>query len=337
MWKSFLIFCGTLCINHVQAVTLNVDIQGTTVKWRDADIQSNGLSPSNWFLSHDLPSASAFTQYSVSMPSSVVLKKGGVSVNLPLSVVGFQYMSPKAQGLETYSYGGSELVTRNASRIEVSGVGKGDKIVRLSGNGTPITHLRPVLGPIDSDYVINAFTKSNAHKGHYSGQVVIKLAYDYISSVSKVRARYHMFLPLNITINYTPSVLNTVLSPCLTSAKMKTNYDRRDSVSGYIVCQFRASGVLPYGITLSLKDRDDYLLTGPNGKTIPYSVSCNECTDNILVDNNTVKKAKTQINNDNKASSIPFSLRIHFDDKDLSQLKTGKYRDDFMFIVEPRV
>jgi len=240
-----------------------------------------------------------------------------------------------------YTGSGSTQLIRDGARIIANGVGQGENLIYLTTDATPFTHFRPIFKAVDKSTLLKSFTDVKAISGPYTGQSTITVAYDYVVPMSGVRARHTLSLPLTLSVNYEPAVLNTVRSPCLTSNQsMTTRYDRRDNVSGNILCTFTAEGVFPLGLKLSLFSDDvrKYRLIGPENKTIPFSVECLRCKDKILVRDNIVKVHSTYIeNNAGNLNLMPFNLRIFFDNKKLNELKTGKYTGTFRFLIVPRI
>ncbi|PQJ64200.1 hypothetical protein BTO10_05265 [Vibrio chagasii] len=340
MWNLFLTVAILLFIAPAQAVLLTVDIRGDNVRWNQSESVTNGFVPSNWFLSYGLPSAKAFTQARISANQSITLRGGGQTVSIPLEIIGFEYMSPKVDNLRSYKGSGSTQLTLDGVLIIANGVGQGEKLINLTTEATPFTHFRPIFKAVDRSTLLKSFTDVKAIRGIYTGQSTITVEYDYVVPMSGVRARHTLSVPLTISVNYEPAVLNTVRSPCLQSNQsMTTRYDRRDNVSGNILCTFTAEGVFPLGLKLSLysEDAGNYHLIGPENKTIPFSVECSRCEDKILLRDNNVRVQSTYIDNAGNLNVLPFNLRIFFDNKKLNELKTGKYRGIFRFLIEPRI
>ena len=340
MWNLFLTVAILLFIAPAQAVLLTVDIRGDNVRWNQSESVTNGLVPSNWFLSYGLPSAKAFTQARISASQSITLRGKGKKVSIPLQIIGFEYMSPKVLNLISYKGSGSTQLIRDGARIIANGVKQGQSLINLTTEATPFTHFRPIFKAVDKSTLLKSFTDIKATSGIYTGQSTITVEYDYVVPMSGVRARHTLSVPLTLSVNYEPAVLNTVTSPCLISNQsMTTRYDRRDNVSGNILCTFTAHGIFPLGLKLSLYSEDvrKYRLIGPENKTIPFSVECLRCKDKILLRDNNVKVQSTYIDNAGNLNVLPFNLRIFFDNKKLNELKTGKYRGIFRFLIEPRI
>lgn len=341
MWKLFLTVAILLFIAPAQAVYLTVDIRGDNVRWNQSESVINGFVPSNWFLSYGLPSAKAFTQARISASQRITLRGRGKTVFIPLEIIGFEYMSPKADNLSSYKGSGSTKLIRDGVRISANGVEQGESLINLTTEATPFTHFRPIFKAVDKSTLLKSFTDIKAISGRYTGQSTITVEYDYVVPMSGVRARHTLSVPLTISVDYNPAVLNTVTSPCFSpNNSMTTRYDRRDNVSGNILCTFTAQGIFPLGLKLSLFSDDvrKYHLIGPENKTIPFSVECSSCKNKILLRDNIVKVHSTYIeNNAGNLNLMPFNLRIFFDNKKLNELKTGKYRGIFRFLIEPRI
>ncbi|MFM5781521.1 hypothetical protein ACET8B_02050 [Aeromonas caviae] len=343
-WQVLLGGLTLLMSQCVLAIPVDAEIKGDTFRWVSAQSSfDGGVTPSVWATPASLvpaqsyiPGASALA----SMPVSMIGPKGS-SVKLNLQLIGMEYNSPEASGM-TPAPGGSATVSLSGGLVRVQGLGAGDQSITLSREVTPFTHARPVISLGDSTSIVQAFVDAGAAPGRYATQVSIPLSYDY--ERAGVRIRYQWTLPLALTIEYTPAILNdvTLISP--TAGVMTPRYYNKGGdqyVSGEAVYNGVASGYFSNGLRLRLKTGDNYEMVGPNNTTIPLSVSCLQCEQALLVD----KGVMTLPDLATKGTRVPgvnvpainFTIGVQFADVALSTLETGAYQGVFALLFEPEV
>ncbi|MBL0656194.1 hypothetical protein JD524_16420 [Aeromonas caviae] len=275
------------------------------------------------------------------MPISLVGPKGS-SVQLTLQLKGMEYLSPNLTGVEDVTGGGSAVVSASGGSVRVQGQGLGDRNVVLSTEVTPFTHARPLISLGDTAAIMQAFRDANAAPGNYFSQVSIPLSYDY--ERSGVRIRYNWSLPLSLAINYTSTMLNDLTLTSPTGGAMTPAYYSSGGVQyakGQAIYNGIATGVFSNGLRLFLKRGDSYSMIGPNSTSIPFSVTCMQCAQQLLVDNGVMAlpdldTTGTTIPGVN-VSTINFDINIDFTDAPLSTLETGAYQGRFSLLFEPNV
>ncbi|MGN5073614.1 hypothetical protein ACTG2C_01120 [Aeromonas veronii] len=326
------------------AMTVEAQIKGDAFRWLSAQSAfDGGVAPSVWATPTPLVPAQSYIPGSSSvgtLPISMVGPQGS-SVPLTLQLFGMEYNSPEATAIAPVP-GGSAMVTINGGLVQVRGHGEGDHRILLSREVTPFTHARPVFSLGDGANIIRAFTDAGATPGRYVTQVNIPLSYDY--ERAGVLVRYHWTLPLRLSIDYTPAILNDVTLTSPTGGAMRPRYYSSGGVqyaSGEAVYNGVASGYFSNGLRLRLKTGDNYTMKGPNKTTIPLSVSCLQCKQSLLVD----KGVMTLPDLNTKGTVVPgvnvptinFTIRVQFADVPLSRLETGNYQGIFSLSLEPEV
>ncbi|MEI6860446.1 MAG: hypothetical protein V5788_11920, partial [Shewanella sp.] len=109
-----------------------------------------------------------------------------------------------------------------------------------------------------------------------------------------------------------------------------------DDVSAKTSVDVTATGFFSNGLNVTLNTGDDYLLTGPDGSTIAYSIKCNgECANEFFVENSEVRHSTIKVTGAD--NSISFKIDIEFDFTPLVPLTVGEYSDTFTLIFEPDV
>ncbi|WP_157830822.1 hypothetical protein [Aeromonas sobria] len=345
-WQSILLALFALLVwNPVFAIPVGAEIKGDTFRWTSAESSfDGGVAPSVWATPAGLVPAKSYIPGASNLPSmpiSVVGPKGS-SVQLTLQLKGMEYTSPNITSVDNVTGGGSAVVTVSGSLVQVQGQGLGDRNVVFGSEMTPFTHARPVISLGDTAAILQAFQNANAAPGNYVGQVSIPLSYDY--ERNGVRIRYNWSLPLSLVIDYAPAMLNDLILVSPTGGAMTPAYYQRGGVQyakGQALYKGVATGIFPNGLRLFLKNGDSYNMTGPNSTTIPFSVVCVQCAQQLLVD----KGVMALPDLDTNGTTIPgvnvpvinFDINIDFADVPLSTLETGAYQGRFSLLFEPNI
>lgn len=342
-WRALLVLLVLFAWGHALAIPVEAEIKGDSFRWVSAQSSfgNNGVATSVWATPAQLVPAESFIpggSLVASLPVSMV-GPGGSSVPLTVQLLGMEYNSPEATSITSVA-GGSALVSLSGTLVQVQGQGMGNKDIVLSREVTPFTHARPVISLGDSASIVRAFLDANAQPGTYNSQISIPLSYDY--ERAGVRIRYNWTLPVTVTINYTPAILNDVTLTSPTAGVMTPRYYSNGGVkyaAGDAVYHGVASGYFSNGLRLRLKTGDNYEMNGPGGTSIPFSVNCMQCEQSALVDNG----AMTLPDLDNTGTRIPgtnvptinFTIGIAFSDVELSTLQSGTYQGVFVLLFEP--
>lgn len=345
-WRAMPLALLALSVwNPVFAIPVGAEIKGDSFRWTSAESAVAGdVATAVWATPVGLVPANSYIPGAsnlASMPVSLVGPKGS-NVQLPLQLTGMQYISPHFAGLAVTPNAGSANVTTNGPWIRVEGNGLGDQSVLLTKEVTPFTHARPTISLGDTAAILQAFRDADAAPGNYFSQVSIPLSYDY--ERNGVRIRYNWSLPLSLTINYAPSMLSDLALTSPTGGAMTPAYYSSGGVQyakGQAIYNGVATGLFSNGLRLFLKRGDSYSMTGPNSTSIPFSVMCMQCAQQLLVDNGVMAlpdldTTGTTIPGVN-VSTINFDINIDFTDVPLSTLQTGAYQGRFSLLFEPNV
>lgn len=350
-WQNILLLILLLLGTRAYAMTVQAQISGGQFRWVSAQSSfGGGVAPSIWETPTGLVPADAFIPGAsvLAVISTSAVGPSASSVPLRLSLIGMEYNTPEVLTHAGDSGGGSAVTSFQKSLIQVLGTGIGNELVQLSKEVSPFTHARPIFSLGDGDAIMQAFENANAAPGIYLAQVSIPVVYDYIRQ--GVRVRHNWSQPLELKIEYTPSVLTdiTVTSPTL--GVMTPRYTTRGgvkSVQGDAVYHGMATGVFTNGLRMRLKPGDTYQMqevapdpTDPTPKLIPYSVTCTGCDTSELVVSGTAASGMTTTGVNiagSNVNTITFSINISFADIALSNLRTGAYQDQFSLLFEPDV
>jgi hypothetical protein len=346
-WRYVLcaIFVLLLNCNTVFAVPVSAEIKGDSFRWTSAEPSfAGGVVTSVWATPSGLVPADAYIAGATTLPSmpiSLVGQKGG-NVRLTLHLLGAEYNSPSLTGGRTDYPGGTANTIVNGKLVQVEGVGVGDLKLSLLHASSPFTHARPVISLGDTATILQAFRDANAEPGNYVSNVSIPMTYHY--ELNGVRIAYNWSLPLSLEIKYSPAVLSDLTLTSPTGGAMTPNYYSSGGIQfakGQAMYNGVATGVFPNGLRLFLKSGDNYTMAGPNGTTIPFSVVCAQCTQQLLVDKGNIvlsdlDTAGTVIPGINMMK-INFDINIDFADVALSTLQTGAYQGRFSLLFEPNV
>ncbi|WP_152607656.1 hypothetical protein [Aeromonas hydrophila] len=343
-WRQW-ILAATLIWGQAQAVTVEADINGDTLRWVSAQTSFNGgIAPTVWVDPAQLTPATAFIPGAStlhSMPLSLVGPEGQ-SVPLSLTLLGMEYNSPEAINSTADAGGGSASVTLSGGLVQVQGTGLGNHKIALRNEVTPFTHARPVISLGTNTSILQAFSKANAAPGTYTTKILIPQAYEY--ERNGVRIRYNWTLPLTITITYAPSVLNDLNLTSPTLGEINVRYYNRGGVqyaAGETIYNGVALGYFKNGLKLKMKTGNIYQMSGPDATSIPYSVSCSACMQPLLVNKGSLVLSDLTTSGTNipgaNTSAINFSIHINFTDIATSTLKTGTYQGTFSLLFEPNV
>lgn len=343
-WQKLLLL-AVFIWGQAQAITVEADIQGERFRWISAQTSfSEGVAPSIWATPAQLVPAGAFIPGASllgSLPVNLVGPEGS-NVSLTLQLLGMEYNSPEAISMAADNGGGNAAVTLSGSLVQVRGVGLGNQRISLSREVTPFTHARPIISLGSWENILRAFSNANATPGTYTTQVSLPQAYEY--ERMGVRIRYNWTLPLTIIVTYVPSVLTDVSLTSSSLGMITPRYYSRGGVQ-YVAGEVRysglASGYFSNGLRLRMKSGNVYRMAGLDETSIPFSVTCDICTQHLLVDKGSLALADltttgTRIPG-SKVTAINFSINIDFTDVAVSTLRTGAYQGAFSVLFEPDV
>lgn len=347
---NILLFMLLFSGQHAYALTVQAEIKSGQFRWVSAQSSlGSSVVPSIWSTPTGLVPVDEFIPGGSSLTSINTNAVGptGSSVPLTVSFSGMEYNSPEALTIRGSDFGGA-ITSFQKGLIQVMGSGIGNVKVMLSKEVTPFTHARPIFSLGDSVAIIQAFENANAVPGTYLTQITIPVVYDYIRQ--GVRVRHNWSLPVELKIEYTPSVLTDVIVNSPTQGVITPRYTSLDgvkSVQGGAVYNGIATGVFTHGLRMRLRPGHTYQMVevatnaaAPPPRVIPYSVTCAGCDTPELVVDGTAASYMTEKGVNiagSNVNTIVFSIGISFAAVALSDLRTGIYRDQFSLLFEPDV
>lgn len=323
------------------AIPVSAEIKADSFRWTSAEPSfGGGVATSVWETPSGLVPSDAYIAGASTLSSmsiSLVGPKGG-NVRLTLELLGAEFMSPSLTGGRVEIPSSANTIV-SGKLVQVEGNGLGNLILSLEHSTSPFTLARPVISLGNTASILQSFRDANAEPGKYVSQVSIPMMYHYIRN--GVRIAYNWSLPLSLEINYAPAVLSDLTLTSPTGGAMTPAYYSSGGVQfakGQATYHGVAGGMFTNGLRMFLKKTDSYAMTGPNNTTIPFSVVCVQCDQQLLIDKGDMvlpdlDTTGTLIQGTN-TTSINFDIHIDFEDVPLSTLQTGAYQGRFSLLFE---
>lgn len=324
--------------------TLTGELKGNNWRWISA-VPSSGNSahivPSRWNITNSLPPATEVVLGGATDTNEkvVALSSGGASINLPVSVVGFEYnlgdLSSKFQDGEVQTGTLCDMYGSLSSFVGLAGSSscvsqKSYKIPSELNSATPYAFVRPIIKFPNSASITSAF--AGKPQGKYVGSVSVSSFYDYYIPGTSIRTRNYSVDVVNIEIDYESSFISRVT--LFGNSEIPSLNDKDNTVSGYGKFKIDAEGWFSNGLNISLlPSRSVYEMQGPLFTKIPYSINCVGCAHHQLVESGSVINKNTSAPG-SSTTNIKFDIDVSFTDVDLETLESGFYSDDFILFIE---
>ncbi|CAE6964654.1 hypothetical protein ACOMICROBIO_NCLOACGD_05350 [Vibrio sp. B1ASS3] len=346
MFKTFPLFILILTSLSAEATLLKGKLEGVAFHWKNAQqISGSGVTeffvPSQWNVATGLAPTTEFVLGGVANlpPTEITLSFGSERVNVPMTVVGFEYnlgdlgskvkIGPTESGPICNSYGthSSHLGLYGGAYCTYSN----SYMINSGAAYNPYSFIRPIVS-LDISELGKAFKGKS--KGVYVGSLSVTSFYDYYVPSNGIRTRQYKPENVAVQIEYEPGYVTDVM--VVGDENIAPFYDLlSNTVSGYTSYSLNAKGWFLNGLKLSLKPlRTKYEMIGPVGATIPYSVECFGCDTQSLVKQGYVINKDVHISGTN-TTNIGFDIKISYEDIDLGAIEDGEYLDVLVLMVEP--
>ncbi|AUW07484.1 hypothetical protein [Vibrio campbellii] len=343
-WRAItlIVLLAQPCI--LKAATISAKISAVDNLWTSAQLESEGIVPSEWLLPYGLPVGNSLVPGSVSsnISRSVVLTNGTDMINIDVSTIGIQYIISDISGAPIETPGTANTEVRN-NIIIVKGQGLGNLRVNFGTANSMIKTFRPILSPITIDSLKERLRGKT--KGIYQGIIPFVVHYDYYRNGLRIRNTINANVGLNV--DYNPAEILSARIVSGLDGKLAPKYhgypERVVSAQGrYGV---RLTGDFTSGLRMRVQG-DSSLYTLKNAsvvgdtldRQIAYDVTCVVgCTTNPkLIDKGVKSDSFTQIDNRN-SSEARLELMVSFENKPYSMLTNGEYRGQFRLLFEAQL
>jgi hypothetical protein len=347
--NCMLVLTTLLVASYAQAFTLNGNLKGDTLRWRNGITQGDYLTTSYWQPISNLTPTSGWIPglFRGATPDQITLtSRAGESVTVALSVEGMEYNLGSSSTLfdakpkPSWIGYGSCLTQQMGSVVRLLKSGSGfcvsDTAFYSSGaSSTPFSFLRPIIKLPD---LVAAFAAADVAEGTYRGGVMVNGVYGYLSPSGSVTYR-NGIVPLDVEIQYNPAKLTSITVNG--TGYIKPVYDKSAlTVSGTTRYTVTANGYFSNGLHMFFDnhstDDDYYLEQLDGGARIPYSIDCPDCAVASIVDNG-ILKAKENVVPGKSVNTIVFDLNVGYENITADSIETGSYTDVFTVMFEPNL
>ncbi|NVH46725.1 hypothetical protein [Photobacterium damselae] len=347
--KSKLIYFSILCSLsfYSSASTLTAKLVGNDLSLYNAQVNGEYISPSDWLITGDLYPTKEWVPgtFLGTSPNQIHLNGPSGDISFSFEVVGVEYRLGAASGYF------KKLVSSPKGMKTCALIEQDSSWVKLIGDNciaaqayvsdvdyTPFQFARPII-KVDKDELVQAFKDANAEAGFYRGSISINPFFGFKSFQDAWTYKSSFSYPISLQIQYHPAALdsidisgNGVLEPVYNKGSQTIS-----SQTDYVIT---AKGAFPSGLNLTFLPNGDGLfdlkyVKSLSGNSIPYSIDCDMCLDNEIVDNGVLITKDTSISE--SGNEIQFSLHIHYDLIDASKLMSGNYFDSFVIMFEPQL
>lgn len=316
-------------VSVAHATQFNMRVFNNTL-YHDSYVNEDSVyKPSLWDTPFAVPTTRKWSpKLPVDTTTKVVLRSGNSTHEIEFSLRGFEFhVGSASQSPIDAQTSGSCLSGSVISLVQ----GKCDSqnaVYQISGEQAAFSLLRPVIS-FDQQSIVRSF--SAKPDGIYTGSVLLDATFDYYWG--DVRAR--RLMPVNlefVVVNESDGVTSVDI---VSGNGEFFNRFTADKVSGDTDYRLSVAGKFSSGIKLSLAaGRDSYELKKVGGEgNIPYSVECNVCQDNVLINDGSVRNSSVKISS-NFANRIDLTLNFSFTDINIASISSGEYYDNFYLYVE---
>ncbi|MGI9889989.1 hypothetical protein [Vibrio chagasii] len=334
-----------LIVNTSQASTLEGKFDGTKLTLTNGIPQGKNYVSSFWISGNNVLTAGEWIPgyYSSSVSKVMLTNNIGDSISLDIKFTGLEYnlaTSPKhtlpvSSGYPTCANSG--MGNSNIYQLQNSSPSfctSPNKLV-LPSNNVPFRFLRPIF-QIDESTLKDKFKGKSA--GKYRGTVLgLNTSYGFkVSQQNPIWTYRNLPIDFDIVIDYQGNKLTNITVSG--SGMMPPIYDTtKHTVNGETKFNIKADGYFTDGLEVELISKPDYSLKHTaSGESIPYSLTCKNCSTPNLVRNGILVNSKTAVLKPN-STEIIFDIDVEYQDIPKGTLVTGSYNDTFVLIMGPKV
>ncbi|WP_227742451.1 hypothetical protein [Vibrio owensii] len=272
--------------------------------------------------------------------SSITLR-GGLnnesSDPIPVSISGVQYNTTGIDFVEeTNTYGGSCTTDEvQLPLISVDGIGCiSSTKLSVAVPTSPFILFRPMFSIQEMD-IVNAL--AGRAEGNYSASVPITVRY-YYENTSGIATYRNISDVMIFSFNYEPvEIADLVILDG--DGVMEPSYDTANRrVSAQTNYKLEAQGYFNNGVVLTMPNQVYELVNAISPEsTIPYNITCNECSSPELVNEGVLLEQETYIGEGSGVqTNLPFNLSFDYDVEG-EPLVSGEYTDTVTIMVSPRI
>lgn len=337
-----------------QATNLTIKVAGKKIEYISSDkfsvgSQNDDLAISSWKPEVNMfPTTDWYPSFKPMKEGATFSNRDGTSFNVAnFAISGIEMKSDGKfkQGNESSTIGarcsfenyyGDVVTLKNQSNTAYCSLSK--FMTSIKGIGyTPYYFVRPIvnLGSLVSEL-------DGLSSGRYSATVPYNYRI-YYRLKNGVLTWLNLSKTLHVTVDYQASRLTSI------DVKPKGALDiilKSDNVSntfsGEGVFDIKATGLFPTGLKMTLATSNKYLLyhtKKPNEFNIPFSVTCDNCKDQTLIDNagNIIVNDTVVAPPSPNATELNFKLIIGIDDLDKNKTLIGDYAGNFSALFRPNI
>ncbi|WP_413282544.1 hypothetical protein [Vibrio sp. MA40-2] len=343
MNKVVVIFLG-LISHYAFAFNMEGELIGHQMNWHNAfSSGENRLIASEWSIVTGLDPTTQWipgNAVASTNSTSIALTSGSDTVNVDLGIVGIEYNTGQANPTSdslfissgsacTSSSYSSPIVTIENTTANADC--RANFSLSNSARVAPFYFYRPII-EWDNEDLFEAFT--NRDSGVYIGVMPITIRYYYKSSGGV--ATYHQIQEtLTVQIDFTASYLTSI--EVTGDGVMEPIYDTTNrTVSGDTTFDIKATGYFAEGLSLELASSDPFNLIGNKYKVqIPYSITCEGCTDAVIVSEGSRQLTTTTVEtNGGNPQELNFRFKVHYDDMSAQDVESDFYSGSFIVLFE---
>ncbi|MFH0257970.1 hypothetical protein ACGRL8_13315 [Vibrio rumoiensis] len=320
------------------AVTLNADIVGDQIKWKNANVIDGNIVQMIWESSANAnvhpvyewrPAFNKSSQNSIVFESSI-----GASVETEFEHTGveFRYGGQFSSIDANANYNHCNYESSPAGYYALVGSTScvAEKSLSSQNKYKPFEFYR---SSIQLNSLVQDFKEANVPSGLYYTNVQLPLS--YMVSYSGVESYQTSMISVTIVINYTPSFLDSVTIDG--DGVFKLDYDTtQHTVSGSTKFNVNVKGHIEPGLKMtfeSLGNPDEFNLNHTDSDdSIPYNLRCEQCERPQVIYNG---------NRIDEYSNIPyvgdnmnFYLDFNFKNLEAGEVEEGEYKDAVKVLFE---
>ncbi|MGR5446911.1 hypothetical protein ACPV47_18570 [Vibrio jasicida] len=319
-------------------VLVRAELAGDTFRWlnMESEFYNKYVKPLDGSISQlPAPTKQWLPGAPVKPISSMTLIGNGSVTSVPFTVAGVEYELGTTQVSTTVNT--QNACARGYLNAKANGViglnCYSFRKIKMGKAAVPFVVIRPLL-KIDEESIKRSMRGQLS--GLYRGSVRLDYQYAWFERDRWRRTQSDENIIFEL-IYKPPEVTNIRV---IRQDEIKTNYDfyrNQEAVSGNTKYQIVVEGQNLNSLKLELQSRfSDYMLTSTEVGAIPYSISCDECLHNLLVDEGTVVRRITTIQGSSD-SQVPFTLNVFLEYADFTGLPAGRYEDTFGLLISPEL
>lgn len=329
------------CTVNANASTVYAKVTGDMIQWTNAIVNGSEVQQSVWQRSDSFNMqpiqrwSPAF--YQSPLTSLIFTSQLGAKVETAFKHTGIEFRTTNAYDIVTGGIG-------TGARCNVGEESGGNLLLKSDSScGVDFTlDQQQKLRPFDFyrtlfelPDLLADFTQARLPAGRYVASFSQPVAYFLIYENQNVESYQVYHDQIQVVIDYQPSFLSSV--SLVGDGKFKLEYDTEEhSVKGQTKYYVNVNGYINPGIKMSFLSsgqEDDFSLEHTEtGTKIPYSLICEKCNDNSIINNGLMKDEFANIGF--VGNNLNFVLDFSFNDIYAGDVDEGDYSDAVTIIFE---